>query len=96
MSSDLILEKIEAIAATSSKTAKEDMIRASAELEGFQDVLEAALNPFKTYGIAKRPDTHRSGGNGTFNSDTWHLLENLRTRNQIGRASCRERVYGLV
>ena len=84
MSSDLILEKIEAIAATSSKTAKEDMIRASAELEGFQDVLEAALNPFKTYGIAKRPDTHRSGGNGTFNSDTWHLLENLRTRNLTG------------
>lgn len=83
MNSDLIFDKIEEIAATSSKSEKEALVLASAELEGFQDVLEAALNPFKTYGIAKRPDVPGNNDN-SFTQHTWELLDRLRTRDLTG------------
>jgi len=85
VTSDLIFDTIEAIAATSSKSGKESLVAASADLEGFQDVLEAALNPFKTYGIAKAPVT--TTGTEQFDYRTWALLDKLRTRELTGNAA---------
>lgn len=87
MNSDLIFDKIEEIAATSSKSAKEALVSASADLEGFQDVLEAALNPFKTYGIAKAVISTTTTGEHQFDAHTWLLLDQLRTRALTGNAA---------
>ena len=86
MNSDRIFDLIEEIAATSSKTGKEALIRENADQKQFVQVLEAALNPFKTYGIAKQPGSHH-GGNKEFDESTWTLIENLRTRTLTGNAA---------
>ena len=86
MNSDRIFTLIEEIAATSSKTGKEALVRDNGHDADFCKVLEAALNPFKTYGIAKQPGS-RAGGNKEFDEVTWALLDNLRTRTLTGNAA---------
>lgn len=87
MNSDLIFDTIEEIAGTSSKTGKEQLIRKHGTgSHHFVRVLEAALNPFKTYGIAKQPGSF-NGGSKEFDDYTWTLIENLRTRTLTGNAA---------
>jgi DNA ligase-1 len=83
MNSDAIFDAIEEIASTSSKTGKEALVAKHGADGTFVAVLEAALNPFKTYGIAKRPsvDHHLDG---IFDAQTWSLLAGLETRTLTG------------
>lgn len=86
MNSDEIFDVIEAIASESSKSAKEALIRKHGGDNDFVAVLEAALNPFKTYGIAKRPETPSLGVH-LFSKETWALLNNLEARTLTGNAA---------
>ena len=84
MNSDAIFDAIEEIAGTSSKTGKEALVAKHGTDGSFIAVLEAALNPFKTYGIAKRPDILHRGDLREFTSDTWDLLRKLESRELTG------------
>ncbi|WP_297478444.1 hypothetical protein [Ferrovum sp.] len=86
MASDTIFDCIEAIASTSSKNEKEVIIKKVAINDEFQRVLEYAYNPFKTYGIAKRPEV-RGHGHLQFDSSTWELLDDLSNRVSTGNAA---------
>lgn len=85
MNSDQIFDAIEAIAVTSSKKNKEDLIAGFGADSMFVAVLEAALNPFKTYGIAKEPN--RGDGMEQFDARTWVLLNKLQSRELSGNAA---------
>ena len=94
MTSDAIFDLVERIAATSSKTAKQELIAAHKDDEHFVRVLEAALNPFKTYGLAKRPEAVEFNDRREFTEEnTWNILEGLRTRTMTGNFG-REMVAG--
>lgn len=86
MTSDEIFDAIEQIAATSSKTGKQALIEKHKDDERFVEVLVAALDPFVTYGLAKRPDVI-SAGAGQFDEDVWDVLEALSTRKLTGNAA---------
>lgn len=86
MNSDKLFDIIESIAGTSSKNGKQELIAANASNSDFVRVLEAALNPFKTYGIAKRPEIE-SHGTGWFDDHTWEILDDLRSRALTGNAA---------
>lgn len=86
MNSDEIFDAIEEIASTSSKTGKEALVAKHGANGKFLAVLEAALNPFKTYGIAKRPEVV-TNLDGAFDTQTWVLLTNLETRVLTGNAA---------
>lgn len=86
MNSDQIFDAIEEIASTSSKTGKEALVAKHGANGKFLAVLEAALNPFKTYGIAKRPEV-LTNLDGEFDTQTWVLLTNLETRVLTGNAA---------
>ena len=86
MNSDQIFEAIEEIAATSSKTAKQELVSKHGADGTFIAVLEAALNPFKTYGIAKRPEV-TGHLEGIFDAKTWALLWGLEARTLTGNAA---------
>ncbi len=94
MNSDDIFDAIEKIAATSSKTAKQEQIKRWADVDldtldgDFVRVLKAALDPFVTYGIAKRPAKLASHCDGVcFDDDTWLLLDGLAQRKLTGNAA---------
>ena len=89
MISDHIFNLIEEIAATSSKTEKEALIRTNGHDADFCKVLEAALNPFKTYGLAKRPEQPGMvpSEKVVFDDSTWNVLDQLRTRALSGNAA---------
>lgn len=86
MDSDRIFDIIEEIAGTSSKTGKESIISLNQHVEHFVLVLEAALNPFKTYGLAKQPPSLHEGTKH-FSQETWDMLDALRTRRLTGTAA---------
>jgi DNA ligase-1 len=86
VNSDAIFDAIEEIASTSSKTGKEALVAKHGANGKFLAVLEAALNPFKTYGIAKRPEV-LTNLDGVFDTQTWVLLTNLETRTLTGNAA---------
>ena len=90
MNSDEIFDAIEEIAAISSKTGKQALIEKYGKDEIFKWVLEAALNPFKTYGLAKRPAKSIVTGlelSSTFDGDTWLVLKKLESRELAGNAA---------
>lgn len=88
MTSDEIFTLIEAIAATSSKTGKQELIEKYSDDKDFLRVLRYALDPFKTYGIAKMPPIGTLGGEGRcFGHGTWALLDDLASRELSGNAA---------
>ena len=90
MNSQDIFDAIEEIAATSSKNDKERLVtRYSGEAE-FCRVLEYAYNPFKTYGLRKRPDTIGNHVGHDFDPGTWELLDDLIARRLTGAAASRQ------
>lgn len=85
MLSDALLESIEIIAATSSKTAKEGLIGIYSREPEFMQVVTAALNPFVTYGIAKTP--WEGSGDSQFSAKVWETLDSLAKRELTGSAA---------
>jgi len=79
---------IERIARTSAKSGKIALLAEHAGDESLKRVLEAALSPLKTYGIAQRPvpaEPDREGGR--FEPATWELLGQLERRELTGNAA---------
>ena len=86
------MEAIDLIANTSSKNEKQALVaKAMGDLPNFKRVCEYAYNPFKTYGIAKRPEAivlplgHVAYAiNMEFNEQTWDVLDDLISRRLTG------------
>lgn len=83
MDSNEIYRIIDGIANTSSKNGKEDLVKKFASDDEFKRVLEYAYNPFKTYGIAQRPNGVVSSS-GVFDDNTWDFLDRLISRRLTG------------
>lgn len=85
MTSEDIFDLIEEIAATSSKTEKERLIKTGADDSEFRAVLKASLDPLVTYGIATRPaDVANKSHLKEFNASTWTILKALESRSITG------------
>ena len=83
MNSAQIYSAIEEIAAVSGKNDKIDLLKKYMLSGDFSRVIGYALDPFITFGV--RPRRHTSfAGNFTFDSETFGLLEKLRTRQLTG------------
>lgn len=82
---DNMLDKLDAIAATSAKKDKQAIVAAMTEDE--RDVLQAALDPTITYYVAslKLPDT--PFGSEQWGEPEWQLLEDLSSRRLSGDAA---------
>jgi DNA ligase-1 len=87
MSSDAVYDLIEQVAATSSKNEKIALLEANRDNELLKRVLNYAYNPFKTYGIRKRPETIGSNVGHEFDEGTWELLDDLIERTLTGNAA---------
>lgn len=87
MSSDAVYNLIEQVAATSSKNEKIALLEANRDNELLKRVLNYAYNPFKTYGIRKRPETIGSNVGHEFDNGTWELLDDLIERTLTGNAA---------
>lgn len=86
MNSNQLFEGIEHIAETPGKKDKERLVATLLEDSlGFL-VLTYAYDPFKTYGIAKVPESDHNDG-GFFDARTFTLLEELARRNLTGNAA---------
>lgn len=93
MTSDQVAKAIDRIAATSSKTEKEALIKTYGVFPQFKRVLVAALDPLVTYGIAKLPvpDPGMAPGANTFeDAPIWQLLDDLAARRLTGDAAREE------
>lgn len=80
-----VLKILDKIAATSSRTGKEELVAANIDDPMFQAVLKAALDPFVTYGI--KPAPVESEGTRHFDLDSraiWGTLHALSTRTLTG------------
>lgn len=85
MNSSQILKTIDAIAAESSKNAKQSMLGVAAKDPDFVRVLEFAYNPFKTYGLRKLPiGKAHPGYKPGFDEKTWEILDCLIDRRLSG------------
>jgi DNA ligase-1 len=87
MNSNDVYALIEQVAATSSKNEKEALLKANASDYLLKRVLEYAYNPFKTYGIRKRPETLGDNVGNTFDDGTFELLDDLISRKLTGTAA---------
>lgn len=87
MNSIDIFHTIEQIAATSSKNEKEGIIAALKDDQDFVRVLDAGLNPFITYGMAKLPKPSEGTGDRDFDEVTWTMLDNMASRRLTGNAA---------
>lgn len=86
MNSDEILDLLDKIAATPGKNDKQKLVSAGVQFPSFQKALEYAYNPFKTYGLRKRPEVGYHGGK-EFAVVTWELLDDLISRKLSGNAA---------
>jgi len=75
---------IERIGASQSKKSKMEILAKHRGDEQLKSVIEAAYNPLKTYGIAKRPSADLSAQGDSFDQRTWDLLKGLETRELSG------------
>jgi DNA ligase-1 len=78
------MEIIEAIASTSSKNEKQDIISKYKGDTTFQKVLNLALNPFINFGVQQLPEPFPHLEAREFTDDTWLLLDNLASRKLTG------------
>lgn len=88
MSSNNIFLALEAIANTNGKNDKQALLGVHMKNPDFVRVVVYALNPFKTYGVAKRPvlDATKLGG-AEFDEGTWQILDDLINRTLSGDAA---------
>ena len=84
MNSREIFQKIEEIAATSSKVEKQRLVNVAVAFPLFAKVLQYAYDPFKTYGVKKIPEFTSSGENLVFDEKTWGMLDSLADRTLTG------------
>ena len=89
-STDDIYEALETLAATGGTNDKAELLRGYMQHELFRDVMKAALNPYRTYGIAAVPET--DAGEAVITSlnpaaGYGKLLEDFATRNLTGNAA---------
>lgn len=77
-------EIIQAIASTSSKNEKQEIISRHKDDPTFQKVLNLALNPFINFGVQQMPEPHPHLEARDFTDDTWLLLDNLASRKLTG------------
>jgi DNA ligase-1 len=84
MNSNDIFQLIENVAATASKNEKQALVTRYMKEDLFKRVCQYAYDPFKTYGIRKRPETTRENGNAEFDPGTWNLLDDLIARRLTG------------
>lgn len=83
--SSILFRQVEQIANESSKNAKEALVGSYAATDDdFKRVLEYAYNPFKTYGLRKRPETLGDNVGHEFDAGTWELLDDLIARRITG------------
>ena len=87
MNSSEIFAAIEKVAATSSKTEKEALLREFIADEVFRKVLSYSYDPFKTYGIRKMPIGKAHDGFRQFDDQTWQVLDDLIARKLTGNAA---------
>lgn len=86
--SDTVFDTIDLISERPSKNDKLDLLKAASTQESFVRVLNFAYNPFKTYGIAKRPEIDiGANGFGVFENETWDILNMLIGRTLSGNAA---------
>ena len=79
---------IQQIAETSSKNEKTAIIKAFGESAEFCAVLNAALNPLISYGIAQRPTrSHTSPSGNGFTKLSWDIISDLQERKLTGNAA---------
>ena len=86
MTSNEVFTLIEEIASEPSKNGKQALLAEHASDAMLTRVLVAALDPFTTYGVAKRPETTLTGTE-QFEADTWLVLEQLAKRELSGNAA---------
>ena len=86
MNSREILNAVEEIAATSSKNAKEALVKKYAADADFVRVMEYTYNPFKTFGLRQMPTKMVADGR-EFNPVTWSILDDLISRELSGGAA---------
>lgn len=84
MNSSEVFSQIEEIAATASKNAKAELLQQNLKDDLFKRVCEYAYNPFKTYGIRKRPETIGENCSNEFDDGTFELLDHLISRKLTG------------
>lgn len=92
MNSSEICKVISEIANTASKNDKQAIIALHKNDAEFVKVLDAALNPYYTYGIKKRPSPAYFPAHNPLSlikdldmdEQSWNLLEDLRSRKQTG------------
>ena len=84
MNSLEVFNLIEQVAATSSKNDKIALLTANRDDDLLKKALEYAYNPFKTYGIRKRPDAIGDHVGRDFDDGTFELLDDLITRKVTG------------
>ena len=87
MQSDAIFQAIEAIAATPGKNDKLADLKMYMDAEQFKRVCEYAYNPFKRYGIKKRPELIGENCANEFDAGTWEILDELISRKLTGNAA---------
>lgn len=87
MNSSLIFKVIEEIAKTPGKNDKQKLLESWMPDKDFADVIVRSLNPFITYGIAKRFPVVPNGTNADFDSATLDLLNDLASRGLSGNAA---------
>lgn len=87
MNSSQVLALIDDIAATPGKNDKQLMVTGGMETALFKRVCEYAYNPFKTYGIRKRPETLGENCGNEFDESTFELLDDLISRKLTGNAA---------
>ena len=88
MSSDDVLRRIDEIAATASKNAKQALLNEAIADPLFKRVCEYAYNPFKTYGVVPDDWAACTGDtNANFDVATWTLLDRLVARTLTGNAA---------
>lgn len=87
MTSSAVFHLLERMAQEPGKKAKEDLLRSHSSANSGDDtlrrVLDAALNPFHTYGLASLA-SRRGDGHLDFDERHWQLLERLRSRELSG------------
>lgn len=87
MNSSQVLALLDDIAATPGKNDKQAMVTGGMQAELFKKVCEYAYNPFKTYGIRKRPDLIGENCGNEFDDGTFELLDALISRKLTGTAA---------
>ena len=87
MNSTLYFNVIETIANTPGKNDKQKLLESWMGDKDFADIIVRSLNPFITYGIAKRFPVVPNGTNADFDASTIDLLNDLASRGLTGNAA---------